>query len=249
MRAHYDPWGRRAAPRSVPIDAALALRDQAQQALAALDRCQRDLGATEKEARSLRDALASSRVALDEARREQHALRRALEEAERRAEQATTRAAQAARRAEAAAELEPCRDLDAQMDAAVTSLRADLANVRRHQREAEERARRDGRAELLLPMLDTLDDLRRALDGAAPGVAAGLEAMDRRLVQRIEASGACIVAPEGAFDPAHHEAVGTADGPRDQVMAVVSHGLLDADGAVLRPARVVVGDGRDEGGV
>jgi len=248
MRAQYDPWGRRAAPRSVPIDTALALRDQAQQALAALERCQRDLGAAEKEARSLRDALASSRVALDEARRDQHALRQALGEAELRAEQAATRAELAVRQAEAV-EPEPCRDLDSAMDAAVTSLRADLANVRRHQREAEERARRDGRAELLLPMLDTLDDLRRALDGAAPGVAEGLEAMDRRLVQRIEAAGASILTPEGAFDPVHHEAVGTANGPRDQVMAVVSHGLLDADGAVLRPARVLVGDGPSEGGV
>jgi len=245
MRAHYDPYGRPIRPaarrESVPLDTALALRDQAEQAMAALRQSRKDLDGASHEARTLREALASSRAALEGAREAQESLRHALGEVKRRAELAEARAAEADVLARSEAEAPP-QALDAAMEAAVVSLRADLANVRRHQQDAVDRARRDGRGQLLLPMLDTLDDLRRALQAADPAVADGLRAMDRRLVQRLDAAGATVVDARGAFDPTLHEAIGTAPGPRDRIVQVVSHGLLD-DGTVLRPAHVLVGDG------
>ncbi len=244
MRTSYDPWGR-AAPRrqSVPLDTALALRDRADQALQALEQCRQDLGAAERQARSLREALDASRAAHNDA---EAALREALAEARARAEEAEQRVLEAERLRPQplpnAPSLEP--EFDHGMEAAVASLRADLANVRRHQQEAVERARRDGRAELLLPLLDTLDDLRRARDGADAAVAQGFAAMDKRLVHRLEAAGGQVFGAQGeAFDPERHEAIGTGAGPFGQVLQVVGHGLVDDVGAVLRPARVLVGDG------
>ncbi len=245
MRAPYGPYGRSTHPaaqrQSVPLDTVLALRDQAEQAMAALRQSRNDLEASTHEAQALREALGASRAALEGAKEAQESLRRALDEAKSRAELAEARFEEAEVLARSEAEVQP-QELDGAMEAAVISLRADLANVRRHQQDAVDRARREGRGQLLLPMLDTLDDLRRALHAADPAVAEGLRAMDRRLVQRLEAVGATVVDARGAFDPTLHEAIGTAPGPRDRIMEVVSHGLLD-DGAVLRPARVLVGDG------
>jgi molecular chaperone GrpE len=124
--------------------------------------------------------------------------------------------------------------------------RADLDNLRkRSARERDEIAAR-ALADSVLPFLETLDDLDRALaearaDGGAlaAGVAMIRDALGRRLsdlgIAPIEAAGA-------RFDPAFHEAFGSApvaDAEPDTIVEVVRQGFLIGD-RVLRPARVIV---------
>ncbi len=130
---------------------------------------------------------------------------------------------------------------------------ADYQNLRR--RSAEERA--ELRVQLLAGLvggyLGVLDDLDRALDSIDqhaelsdhPWVD-GVRMVQQKFAALIEGSGVTEIAAEGeAFDPTRHEAIAYQPGPEGHVVAVVQRGF-EAGSQVVRPARVVVGNG--EGG-
>jgi len=229
MRNAYDPWGRRAAARTVPLDTALALRDEAQRAQARAEQAEARLAQVERraarvsaESAALRDELAVVKADLGAV----------LVEAE-------PEPAPAALRAVDDEEL-------ASLEAQLAELRADLANVRRHRDEAVQRARGEGREQALLTVADSLDDLDRALtDVSDPTVAEGLRALRDRMERRLAEAGVHrFTHPGDRFDPTRHEAIGLGDGPEGEVIALERRGLQRLDGAVIRPALAVVGSGR-----
>ena len=133
---------------------------------------------------------------------------------------------------------------------------ADYQNLRR--RSSEERA--DLRAQLLAGLvrgyLGLLDDLDRALGSleqheelSGHAWVDGVVMVRQKFASLLQESGVSEVAAQGErFDPRRHEAVGYQPGPEGQVVAVVQPGF-EAGSQVVRPARVVVGDGSgtDEG--
>ena len=257
MHMAYDPY-RRSLPRSVPLDTALKLRDQAQAALAA-----------EEEARAayqqLRRRYDSVQVEVDALRHQVSEGRAAREQLDRAREQLVVAREQlAAREAEVDAlraelsEVAPPAEPEVPVDddraealeRQLDELRRDLANVRRHRDEAVARAGQEARAEGLVVLADSIDDLDRALRALPDGdVAEGVVALRERLLRRVHELGATTFAGAGdAFDPERHEAIGLTTGPEGTVASVERRGLSWVDGPVIRPALVVVGDGREGAG-
>jgi molecular chaperone GrpE len=105
-----------------------------------------------------------------------------------------------------------------------------------------------GRRAMLVPFLEILDNLDRALAAACdrrddPFVD-GISLVRQQFLQALGALGITPVNPLGApFDPARHEAVATTPGaagiPDAQIVGVVRPGYLIGD-EVLRPAMVAV---------
>lgn len=237
MHTAYDPWGRRRAPRSVPLDTALALRDEAQRAQQRAERAEARVIELERVRRHLEQAQDASSAL----REERDQLRDALARAER--PRPMPEAAPPAPPAPGRADLEQAL---AALEQQNTDLRRDLANVRRHRDEAVARAAETARQAALEPVIGTLDDLDRALGGLPEGaVREGLEALRQRTARRLAEAGVVAFAPShDPFDPQRHEAIGIAPGPSGEVVSIERCGLSTVDGAVLRPARVVVGSGR-----
>ncbi len=127
-------------------------------------------------------------------------------------------------------------------------LAADLANLRRHQREAIERGVREQTDRFLLEIASVRDAVERAVE-ALPDEGSpwhdGLSAVLKRIDSVLEREGVQLLgAPGERFDPRAHEAVGTTPaGPEGYVVDRVSSGLARADGSIIAPARVVVGGG------
>jgi len=105
-----------------------------------------------------------------------------------------------------------------------------------------------GRRAMLVPFLEILDNLDRALASACdrrddPFVD-GVSLVRQQFLQTLGALGVTPINPLGAaFDPARHEAVATTPGsveiPEGQIVGVVRPGYLIGD-EVLRPAMVAV---------
>ena len=130
---------------------------------------------------------------------------------------------------------------------------ADLDNHRKRTVRALDRERQEERAKVSAAWLPVLDDLERALEHAEadPGtVVQGVRAVLEHARQVIERLGYPRRDDEGEpFDPARHEAVSTVSGsgaPDGTVVWVVLPGYGEG-AAQLRPARVVVAKGRDDG--
>jgi len=106
------------------------------------------------------------------------------------------------------------------------------------------------RREVLAELLEVVDNLDRAVDGAGPtasleSVVQGIEMVRRQFIAKLEALGVSRVDATGQpFDPQVHEAVTTvpAASPEEDgiVMGVIRHGYRMGDD-VLRPASVAVG--------
>ena len=163
-----------------------------------------------------------------------------------------------------AADAERTEQMDADPEARIAALEADLAalrerlaravadyqNLQRRSEEARAELSRRLVASLVGPYLPLLDDLRLALGAADadPELAGrpwleGVRLVERKFVAVLEQQGVRELAAEGApFDPALHEAVGHAPGADGQVVLELQRGF-SIDGAVVRPARVLVGDG------
>jgi molecular chaperone GrpE len=123
---------------------------------------------------------------------------------------------------------------------------ADFDNYRRRVERDRERTAQTGKRELVVPLLEILDDFERALDHLDPeakGIAAGLQAIHRRLLALLERHGIKPFESRGQpFDPARHEAVGTdesAEFGTGIVTEELQRGYCWGD-EVLRPARVRV---------
>lgn len=124
--------------------------------------------------------------------------------------------------------------------------RADFENYRRRVERDRDVAARQAKRELLLALVDMADDFERAvvhIDESPGSVAAGLDAMARRLGSVLEAQGVSSFESVGqAFDPTRHEAMATvrdADEPPGTVVDEAGRGYL-WKGELLRPARVRV---------
>lgn len=128
-------------------------------------------------------------------------------------------------------------------------LQADFDNYRRRQREDAEVERQRARAAVIKPWLEVLDSVDRALDTDAEGDdnpwRDGLLAIQRQMQQLLSREGVTAMASDGvSFDPHRFEAIATVPAANDEASGVVKHttqtGYEFADGAVLRPAQVVV---------
>jgi len=217
-----SPYGARRAPppRAVPLETALALRDQAEAARRGEDEV---------------------RAAYRELARRHERLKQELR---------TLRAQPAPEPppapepvvVEVPVEDERLEEAEQQL----AELRGDLSNLRRHQAGVVARAQRDARAEGLLAVADSLDDLERALRELPAGhVADGVAVVAERLRRRLEEAGVVVSTAVGdPFDPEQHEAIGLTAGPRGTVRSVERRGLAWVDGPIIRPALVVVGAGR-----
>ena len=124
----------------------------------------------------------------------------------------------------------------------VQRLLADLENVRRHVGTEVERGVRAERERLVGTLADVRDDLTRATLDADDATRRGLEGSLARIDQRLASIGVRAFGSVGeAFDPDRHEAVARSDSSdASTVTAVVSCGIVGEDGALVRPARVVV---------
>ena len=127
---------------------------------------------------------------------------------------------------------------------------ADYQNLRRRSAEERSELRMQLLAGLVGGYLGVLDDLDRALGSLEqheelsghPWVS-GVVLVGQKFASLLEESGVSEIAAEGEpFDPRRHEAIGYQPGPEGLVVAVAQRGF-EAGSQVVRPARVVVGDG------
>jgi molecular chaperone GrpE len=150
-------------------------------------------------------------------------------------------------------------DLTAELErtrAAYARAMADYQNLQRRSREERADTTRLMTKTLVLNYLPVLDDLNRALDQVSehheivehPWVE-GIRMVQRKFAGILEAAGVKqIEAGDGApFNPELHEAVAHQPGPLNEVIGVVQNGYT-IDGAVIRPAMVIVGNGETQGG-
>lgn len=128
---------------------------------------------------------------------------------------------------------------------------ADYQNLQRRSREERAELTRFTTKALIFNYLPVLDDLHRALGAVSeheeivdhPWVE-GVRLVQHKFEGVLEAAGVRpIEAARGvAFDPQLHEAVANQPGPANEIIAVIQNGYA-IDGAVVRPAIVVVGNG------
>lgn len=220
----YEPWPTGRAP-TVPLETARELLRRAEEAGRQAELAAREVARVRADAETQRARLEGARVELEQTRRALEDTRRALDLA----------------RAELDARVEPA---PAPPDPRIETLLADLANVRR-QRDAEiERARAAERIDGVARLGEVLDDLARAV-AAAPDRDSpwyqGHVAILGRTRSLLRQAGAREFGRSGEpFDPAVHEAVGTAPGVPGAVVSVARVGLRLDDGTLVRPARVIV---------
>ena len=125
-------------------------------------------------------------------------------------------------------------ELEAKLARAV----ADYANLERRFSEQSGSVVKFATANLLTRLLEVRDHLGLAAAAGDQSLKLILSAFDKILVEE----GVTEVPTTGAFDPNTMECQETAPGVKDQILRVTRPGYLLHD-RVLRPARVVVGDG------
>jgi molecular chaperone GrpE len=122
--------------------------------------------------------------------------------------------------------------------------RAELENYRKRAAREAAQAGERAKANLIREMLPVLDNLERAIASAGDDeqhLADGVKMVHAQLVAALEREGIQAFDPVGdKFDPECHEALSTREeGESGLVLDVVEKGYR-LNGAVLRPARVVV---------
>jgi len=124
--------------------------------------------------------------------------------------------------------------------------RAELENYRKRAAREAAQAGERAKANLIRELLPVLDNLERAIASAGEGeqhLADGVKMVHAQLVAALEREGIQAFDPAGdAFDPEWHEALSTREEEGTDsgvVLDVVEKGYR-LNGAVLRPARVVV---------
>lgn len=131
---------------------------------------------------------------------------------------------------------------------------AELQNYRRRAARDLEEARRNAEESVMFDVIESLDDLERALaavpaDGAGEAWAAGVKLVAQRLRDGLARRGVSVVDPAGEpFDPAFHDALLQMPAPEGvapgTVLQVALRGYRRGDRA-LRAARVVVARAAD----
>jgi molecular chaperone GrpE len=129
---------------------------------------------------------------------------------------------------------------------------ADFENYRRRSERETGAGRRAGQRDVLLPLLETLDNIERALTAGTSDAdfLRGIQAIAAQLYRALAGLGVVEVPDAGTpFDPRVHEAAGVVSVPGQPpgtVGAVLHKGYL-LDGELLRPARVLVARADDPG--
>lgn len=127
---------------------------------------------------------------------------------------------------------------------------ADLINYKRRSEQEKEEAKRFAHTTLMLELLPFLDDLELAFAAIPPQLAEegwveGIKLVRHKLETILERQGLSPIKALGEpFDPGFHEAVRQSKGKDGIVVAEVQRGYLFRD-RVIRPAKVVVGNGEE----
>jgi len=129
---------------------------------------------------------------------------------------------------------------------------ADFINYKRRTEEERKDFSRFANGNLILSLLPVLDDLERALGSTSPARSAkhnwveGVRLVDRKLRTILEAQGLTPIKALGEpFDPNFHEALRQDKGKEGIVVEEFQKGYMMHD-RLLRPAKVVVGNGSEE---
>ena len=126
-----------------------------------------------------------------------------------------------------------------------------VADYQNQQRRVQEERAEFARYQLtasILNFIPVLDDLERAVESAHDDIrdhpwVEGVRLVQQKFRSVLEAAGVSeIHALHQPFDPAKHEAVGSAPGPDGTVVRVLRRGYVLQD-RVMRAAMVLVGDG------
>ena len=130
---------------------------------------------------------------------------------------------------------------------------ADFINSRRRWEQEKEEMAKFANSTLVLSLLPVLDDLERALEHVGPEMSdhewvEGIRLIQRKLLAALEANGVRVMEAVGQpFDPNLHEAAMHGPGESGMVVGEVQKGYFLHD-RVLRPARVIVGNGEAAAG-
>ena len=131
---------------------------------------------------------------------------------------------------------------------------ADFINYKRRNEQDRQDFNRFANANLILGLLPILDDLDRALSSTPPAKSAkhgwldGIRLVDRKFRAILEAQGLMPIKALGEpFDPNFHEAIRQDKGKEGIVVEEFQKGYMIHD-RLLRPAKVVVGNGSKEDG-
>jgi molecular chaperone GrpE len=125
---------------------------------------------------------------------------------------------------------------------------ADSVNYKRRAEQEREETAKFANASLVLSLLPILDDFERAVTSCPQELAGlawveGIWLIERKLRASLEVQGLSPIPALGEpFDPRLHEAVRQAEGKEGIVLEEMQKGYKFLD-RVLRPARVVVGNG------
>jgi len=129
---------------------------------------------------------------------------------------------------------------------------ADFINYKRRSEQERQEFGQYANAGLMLSLLPVLDDLDRALEAAPHGKSAkhdwleGVRLVDRKLRSILESQGLKTMTTAGEpFDPNFHEAIRQDSGKEGVILEEMQKGYMMKD-KLLRPARVVVGNGEGE---
>ena len=126
---------------------------------------------------------------------------------------------------------------------------ADFINYKRRTEQERAEFSKFANASLILGLLPVLDDLERALDSSSPKArtdwVAGIKLIEHNFRSFLEAQGLTPIKAIGEpFDPRFHEALRQDKGQDGIVIEEFQKGYLLHD-RVLRPAKVVVGNGEE----
>jgi molecular chaperone GrpE len=129
---------------------------------------------------------------------------------------------------------------------------ADFINYKRRSEQERLEFSKFANASMLLGLLPVLDDLERALNSIPSEFAEqkwveGVRLVERKFKSSLEIQGVKPILALGmAFDPNFHEAVRQDKGPEGMVLQEFQKGYT-LNGKLLRPAKVVVGNGEEDG--
>ncbi len=128
---------------------------------------------------------------------------------------------------------------------------ADFVNYKRRNEQEKEEISKFANSVIMLSLLPILDDLKRAFVSIPPNLAKlswvdGIGLIERKLQTNLEAQGLSLIKAVGEpFDPKLHEAAMYGKGKEGIVIEELQKGYKFHD-RVIRPAMVVVGDGKVE---
>lgn len=127
---------------------------------------------------------------------------------------------------------------------------ADFINFKRRTEQDRLEFNRFANAQLALTLIPVLDDLERALEALPPDLQEnewvdGVRMVERKFKTSLEGQGIAPMESLGeTFDPNYHEALRQDKGKEGIITEVYQKGYMLGD-KILRPAKVVVGNGEE----